>query len=300
MLFLKQRFLIVLMIDFCDFEKDVDLKNFCTIRIGGKAKYLFVAKSTRDLIQCCKFCLNNNLKFKLIGLGANLIFSDNGFDGVIIVNKTNKFKVKGKNISCNSGFLISELLQTAKNNSLSGIENLAGIPSTAGGACVGNLGAFECNFGDFVEWVEVLDLSTFKRKKLKHDECKFGYRSSIFKGNNFIILNVCVLLSLGEKNQIAEKMKQAVEKKCSSQPMNKLTAGSMFKRCEIMPAKIIDELGLKGLRIGDAMVSKKHAGFVENIGNASEKDVKQLNKIIKEKVFLSSGVMIEEEVEFVE
>ena len=315
--------------------KDVCLKDFCTFKIGGKAKFLFVATKIEDLIDVCLFAKLHNIKYKIIGLGANLLFDDLGYNGLIIVNKTNKIcfalgdpstplRMTAKdNSNCHSeqtkcveeshkrsdkcfvlvdsGVNVTNLIMKCCERSLCGFECLAGIPSTVGGAVVNSLGAFDTSFSDYVEWVECYHKSDLTKKlRLSKDECKFSYRSSLFKCGNYIITKVKLRLFEDDKTLIQKRIKEAVEKKKSTQPLDKPSAGSVFKRSNIIPAKVIDELGLKGTKIGGAEISTKHAGFIVNSNFATSKDVKQLITLIQEKVKSATNEDLTPEIEFVE
>ena len=284
-----------------EFESQVSLKDFCTFRIGGNAKFLFIAKDTKTLIEVCCYATNHNIKYKIIGLGANLLFDDLGFNGLIIVNKTNEILFRKNSVFVSSGFNVTNLIMKCYARSLCGLENLAGIPSTVGGAVVNSLGAFNINFSDFVEYVECYHKSDLTKKlRLHHNECKFGYRTSLFKRDEHIITRVKLRLFEDDKTLIQKRIKEAVEKKKSSQPLDQYSAGSVFKRNNIIPAKVIDELGLKGTKMGGAEISRKHAGFIINKTNATCEDVKRLITFIQEKVKSATNEDLEPEIEFVE
>lgn len=283
-----------------NFLKNVSLKNYCTFRIGGSAKFLYLANTTSDLLNVSSYCYENNLKFKVIGLGANLLFADDGFDGVIVVNKSNNATFYSNSVVADSGINITNLIMRCYLRNLCNFERLVGIPATVGGAVVNNLGAFETTFGDFVEYVEVYDVKNAKILKLDKNQCNFSYRNSIFKNENYIILKVKINLKHDTKSAIKERINYSILRKSSTQPLEFANAGSVFKRGNIIPAKIIDELGLKGTRIGDAEISTKHSGFIVNLGNATSKDIKQLIALIKEKVYTKTGELLEPEIEFVD
>lgn len=289
------------MISLKSFFKDVSLKNYCTFNIGGNAKYLYVAHSTKQLINVCYFCERHNIKYKVIGCGANLLFSDEGFNGAIIVNKTQKIKLKKNLVVCESGVNLTKLIYLLKDKNLGGFESLASIPATVGGAVVNSLSAFDINLSDLVLSVECVHKNDIKKKLiLSNSECSFDYRNSIFKNENYIITKVVLKVENRDKNLIEDNINLAVNKKLNSQPVGELSAGSVFKRCSIIPAKVIDELGLKGTCFGGAKVSEKHAGFIVNIGNATCLDVLQLINFIKQRVFEATGESIETEIEYVD
>ena len=264
-----------LLMDNFEFEKGVDLKDFCTFHIGGKAKFLFIAKDTTALIKVCSYAKSYNIKYKIIGLGANLLFDDLGYNGLIIVNKTNKILFRKNNAFVSSGTHITNLIMKCCMRSLCGVERLAGIPSTVGGAVVNSLGAFDTNFSDYVEYVECYHKNDLTKKlRLSDNECKFGYRTSLFKSGDYIITRVKLKLFEDDKTLIQKRIQEAIEKKKNTQPLDQYSAGSVFKRTNIIPAKVIDELGLKGTKIGGAEISTKHAGFIINTKSATNEDLK--------------------------
>lgn len=314
-----------------EFKKGVSLKDLCTFHIGGKAKFLFVVKDSTTLIKVCSYAKAHNIKYKIIGLGANLLFDDLGFNGLIVVNKTNKILFKQGSqrskqsashgitettslglclqeqtnksavVYVDSGINVTNLIMKCCMRSLCGFERLSGIPSTVGGAVVNSLGAFDTNFSDYVEYVECYHKSDLTKKlRLSKDACKFGYRTSLFKSGDYIITKVKLKLSEDNQTLIQKRIKEAIEKKKTTQPLDQYSAGSVFKRTNIIPAKLIDELGLKGTKIGGAEISTKHAGFIVNNANATSEDVKQLISLIQEKVKSATNEDLTPEIEFVE
>ena len=289
------------MIDFKNYNVkfNENLKNYCTFKIGGNAKYLFVIKTNKDLINVCKLCKKHNIKYKIIGMGANLLFDDLGYNGAIIVNKINNIKFKNSLVYADGGVNLTSLIIKASELGLCGLENLSGIPSTIAGGIANNVGAFGVEIADSVESVECYD-ENFNKQILTKKECEFNYRNSVFKHRNLIITKAVLNLMKDEKSLINKRIQNAIKQKSTTQPLNQPSAGSVFKRCEIIPAKVIDELGLKGTKIGGAEISVKHAGFVVNNSSATSKDVKELINLIKQKVKTVHNVDLKEEIEFVE
>ncbi len=280
--------------------KDASLDRFSTFRIGGKAKHLFIVRDNINLLMVCYLSRLHNLKYKVIGLGANLLFDDDGYNGVIVVNKSDNIMSRDNHVFASRGASMGKLINRCKLRNLSGLENLSGIPSTVGGAVVNNLGAFDCSIADCIEQVECYKKSNLsKRIILKKDDCRFQYRDSIFKHKDYIITRVKFKLNYDNADEINNRITDIINKKSSSQPLNQHSAGSVFKRGKIIPAKVIDELRLKGEHIGGAMVSTKHAGFIVNTGNATSKDVLNLISKIKSQVKISYDEDLEEEIEFV-
>lgn len=279
---------------------NVSLKDFCTFHIGGSAKFLCIAKSNTQLIEVCNYCKTHNIRYKIIGLGANLLFDDLGFDGMIIVNKSNKILFRKLAVYVDAGVNVTSLIMTCYARSLCGFECLAGIPSTIGGAVVNSLGAFNTTLSDFVEYVECYNKSNLNKKlRLTNKQCKFGYRTSIFKNGDYIISRVKLRLIQDDKTLIQQRIADSIEKKKTTQPLDYPSAGSVFKRGKIIPAKAIDELGLKGTKIGGAEISIKHAGFIINTHSATSEDVKQLISLIQDKVKSTYNENLEIEIEFV-
>ena len=281
--------------------KNKSLKDFCTFKIGGEAKYIYVCNTTSALISVIKHCKKKDIKFKVIGLGANLLFSDNGYNGAIIVNRTNKLLFRQDSVYADGGVNVTNLIKKCYLRSLGGLENLSGIPATVGGGVVNNLGAFDSTLSDYIDYVKVIDInSPDKIYKLNKKDCKFDYRHSIFQNSDLVVLRVKFVLFKEQKTLIQQRIKATIEKKTSTQPLNYPSAGSVFKRSDIIPAKVIDELGLKGLIVGNAQISTKHAGFIVNLGKASSQDVKGLISVIKYKVKDIYNKELETEIEFVD
>lgn len=281
--------------------KNYSLKNLSTFKIGGECKFAFICYSTKAIISSIKYCKTHKIPFKIIGLGANLLFNDNGYNGAIIVNKSNNIEFLNSEVLADSGVNVSNLINKCYLRSLSGLENLAGIPATIGGGVVNNLGAFNTELSEFVDYVSVVDLNNpNKIINLPNKACDFGYRHSIFQNNQYAILKVKLNLKQDEKSLIHERIVNAIKTKTQSQPLNYPSAGSVFKRSNIIPAKLIDQLGLKGKVIGRAKISDKHAGFIVNLDNASSEDVKNLISFIKTEIEKAYNQQLETEIEFVD
>lgn len=281
--------------------KNQSLKDFCTFKIGGKAKYVYIYNTTPALVSTIKHCKKKGIKFKVIGLGANLLFSDSGYNGAIIVNRTNNVLFRQDSVYADSGVNVTNLIKKCYLRSLGGLENLSGIPATIGGGVVNNLGAFGSTLSDFIDYVKVIDTNNPDRVySINKKDCNFDYRKSIFQNSDLVILRVKFILQKEDKTLIQKRIASAIEKKTSAQPLNYPSAGSVFKRNDIIPATVIDELGLKGLMVGKAQISKKHAGFIVNLGGATSQDVKGLISVINYKVNEVYGKNLQPEIEFVD
>lgn len=267
-------------------KKNVLLKNFTTFRIGGKARYFFVAKTKEDLIKAIVAAKKAKLPFFILGGGSNVLVSDGGFKGLVI-----KY---GQSLSS----YVSK-----------GLEWAAGIPGTIQGAIYGNAGAFGKSMKDIVKEVEVFDVKTEKIKIFKNKDCRFSYRNSIFKKNkNLIILSVKIKTKKEKKGDealassstfAAARVKQYLDYKKQNHPWNYPSAGSVFKNPDgFSAAWLVEACGLKGKRIGKAEISKKHANFIINLGGAKEKDVVKLINLAKKTVKKKFKINLQEEIQF--
>jgi UDP-N-acetylmuramate dehydrogenase len=224
-------------------RENVLLRDYTTFKIGGPARYFFVAKSKEDLKNAILWAKKKKLPFFILGGGSNVLFSDNGFKGLVIKLQNTQYEIRNTKIVAEAGVPLQKLvLETAKKG-LSGLENLAGIPGTLGGAIWGNAGAFGREIGDLVEEVKVLDVgsSRLEVKKLRNKGCKFGYRDSIFKRKkNWIILEATLKLKKGKRKEIEEKIKEFLKLRKEKQPLEFPSAGSVFKNVPIekVPKKI--------------------------------------------------------------
>lgn len=280
-------------------KKDVNLRNYCTIKIGGNAKILYEVDDLQSLEQVCLKCIAHNIKYKVIGNGSNLIFDDRGYDGSIIVNKASKITKRNCSLYISSGTRISSIISYSLKHGLSGLENFAGIPATLGGAIVNNMGAFNSDISNLIDYVVCIDTNTNKKIKLKNIDCNFKYRDSIFKTGRYIIMSAKLNLQTDNSTNIKQRICEAIKHKTSTQPLNYLSAGSVFKRGDLIPAKLIDEFGFKGHFLGGVMVSNKHAGFIVNFNNGTSEEFKMLASRIKQAIDSYYHTNLEYEVEFV-
>jgi len=288
-------------------RKNVFLKNYTTFKIGGPAKYFFVARTKENLITAILVAKKNNLPFFILGGGSNLLVSDKGYKGLIIKTKNSPKEslrlptgqAKLKNIYVEAGTLLAKVVLEATKNNLTGLEWTAGIPGTVGGAIRGNAGAFRRSMKDIVKEVEVYDIKNEKIIILKNKNCKFGYRDSIFKHKkNFIILSVIFRLKKGNSKRIKMKIKEFLNYRKETQPLNFPSAGSVFKNpAGFSAGELIEKCGLKGKRIGNVKISEKHANFIVNLGGGKAKNVKKLINLAKKRVKNKFGVVLEEEIQ---
>ena len=284
------------------YEKDVLLKNYTTYRVGGKAKYIVYPKNVDSLVRLIKYLKTNRIKFKVLGNGSNLLFSDKEYDGVLIkLSEFNDIKFLAKNkVKVGAGYNLIKLSLVTAKKSLTGLEFASGIPGTVGGSVFMNAGAYKSDMGYVVESVKVLtpDLNIIN---LENKEMNFHYRTSFLKTHpNYICLEVIIKLNKGKKDAIEEVIKERRKRRLESQPLEYPSAGSVFRNPENdFAGRLIEESGLKGKRQGGAMISSKHANFVINYKNAKAEDIKSLIELAHDKVLENYNIDLKIEQEFV-
>ena len=286
-----------------DYKISEPLSKHTSFKIGGNAAIYLIIESEEQLKEIVLKCKELDIKYYLLGNGSNVLFSDNGFDGVII-STSEKFngirKINENTFECDSGVKLSALCNYALENSLTGFECLYGIPGTIGGAIITNAGAYGGEISDVAIEVKHID-NEGNFGSFIGDEIDFSYRHSAYETNGYLICSVVFVCEKGNKDEIKSKMDDLISRRKDKQPLEFPSAGSTFKRpVGGYAAALIEQAGLKGMSVGDAEVSTKHSGFVINKGNATQKDTLELIKQIKEKVFEHSGIELECEVRIVE
>ena len=282
--------------------ENVDMKKYTTYRAGGKAKLMVFPKNIEDLIKLLKYIKKNNIKYKVLGKGSNVLFSDSLYDGIII--KLDEFKnieINDTEIKVGAGYSLIGLSLKCARMGLSGLEFASGIPGTIGGAVFMNAGAYKSDMGYIVKEVKVLT-PDLKIKTLSNKEMDFHYRTSFLAKNpDYICLEATLSLEKGNRDLILEVISDRKRRRLESQPLEFPSAGSVFRNPEgDYAGRIIEEMGYKGKRIGDAKVSDKHANFVINVGNAKGDDIKKLILEIQTKVKEEYGIELKIEQEFVD
>ncbi len=282
---------------------DVPMKNYTSFKIGGKAEKFLKIKNEEELKNAIKYARENNLKITIIGNGSNLLVLDSGIKGLVLKIEIDDLKIEKKEnyveVTVGSGYKTMALGAKLMNEGITGFEELSGIPGTIGGAIFMNAGAYGKEIKDINISTKCMDYDG-NIFILQNKEQEFEYRSSIFKNEKYIILETKLKLEDGKKEEIKNKINEFLSSRKEKQPLEYPSAGSTFKRQEgVITAKLIDECGLKGVKIGGAMVSAKHAGFIVNYSNATAKDVLNLIKYVKEKIYEKYGIKIEEEIRIV-
>lgn len=278
--------------------KDEEMKNYTTFKIGGKVSALVQPRNIDEVKETVALCKTNDIPYYILGNGSNLLVADEGYNGVVIqiYKNLSHIKVEGDYIIAEAGALLSRIASEALKSSLTGFEFAHGIPGTLGGAVVMNAGAYG---GEMKQVLVEATVMNEKGELLKVNEkaLELGYRTSSIAKNNWIVLGAKLKLSKGDKESISATMKDFMGRRKEKQPLDKPSAGSTFKRPEgHFAGKLIMDAGLKGYKVGGAMVSDKHCGFIVNDGNATCEDVKALIKHVSEVVNERFNVVLEPEV----
>lgn len=278
---------------------NADMKKYTSFKAGGNATLLVVPQSIDELMSAMDLVKKSGLPFFFLGNGTNVLVKDNGYNGVIIKlgEPFSRIEVQDSCLTAYAGARISWASREAMENSLTGLEFASGIPGSVGGAVFMNAGAYEKEIADVLESVEVISIDGQKKYKLDKEECQLAYRHSIFHETKDVILSATFRLQSGDKDKIAARMKELMEKRNTKQPVNLPSAGSFFKRpVGHFAGKLIQEAGLKGLSVGGAQISPLHAGFVVNTGEATATDILELMKLVQHTVLDKFGVQLEPEV----
>ncbi len=282
------------------YEDDVKLSQLSSIRIGGRGRIVIFPDSGDKLTSVLGYIKNEGIPFRIVGRMTNILPPDEDFEiPVITTRRYLGFSVTDDGlVLANAGESLIRILRFCAEDDLGGCEALSGIPGTLGGLVTMNAGAFGAEISDFFLEARVLDIKTGKIFRILRDDMHFSYRSSVVKGSELLILSVKLKLKQKPKNEIYSDIAKYKQLRLSSQPTEP-SLGSVFMRCgDVIPSRLIDEMGLRGRMIGGAVISEKHAGFIVNRGGATAKDFKALVEFIKGTVFTQAGVTITEEVEY--
>ncbi|MBU4484913.1 UDP-N-acetylmuramate dehydrogenase [bacterium] len=285
-----------------EFLIDESLANYSTMKVGGTADAVFIPKDKEDLMCAIKFAIENKIKFIVLGKGSNTLVRDGGVRGLVIILNDNwsGYSIKEEN----NEFVFVEVLTGTKTDDFtnicidkgwSGFEALSGIPGTIGGNVSMNAGTKYGVIGDIIESVQGVDKLLNERSILR-DKLELGYRK-IKLPRPFVLTSVILKLKKVKSEDVASKVTECIEERQEMQPWELPSLGSVFKRpSRGYAGQLIEEAGLKCVRVGGARISEKHAGFILNEGNATAKDVLVLIGLIKDKVKQCSGVNLEIEI----
>lgn len=274
------------------------MKKHTTFRIGGEADYFVMPRTKEEVKQTVAVCREEQAPYSIVGNGSNLLVSDAGYRGVVIqiFKEMSRAEAEGTRIRAQAGASLAKIAGIALEAGLCGFEFAAGIPGTLGGACVMNAGAYGGEMKDVLVNVTVLD-EEGRIITIDKEHLELGYRTSVIAKKGYVVLEAELELQEGNREEIRALMDELKDKRTSKQPLEYPSAGSTFKRPEgYFAGKLIQEAGLRGFRVGDAMVSEKHCGFVINAGEASAAEVDSLMKQVSERVQAQFGVTLEPEV----
>lgn len=282
------------------FEESVGFPTLSSIRLGGTAAVVAYPDSISMLTQLLRFLSEKAKKFKVVGKMSNVLPPDTRYDGLILkTTEMNNYSFTGTSLCAECGVSVPTLAYKTALLGISGLEELSGIPGTVGGLVAGNAGAFGKSVADVLSEATVYDAGRGTVLTLRNDELDFSYRNSIFKEKPLFLLSAVFDLSPSSKEEVRAKILKYREERMSKQPYDYSSLGSVFKRPEgAYAAKLIDDLGLRGYRIGGAMISEKHAGFIVNLGDATSSDVKRLVQYVEERVLTEYGITLEREIEY--
>ncbi len=264
-----------------------------TYRAGGPAEVYVYPQTREEWSFVLKLARTGNIPLRIIGFGSNILVSGKGLGGIVCsTKKMNNIRVEGDHIRAEAGAALDKVCELACKAGLAGMEKLSGIPGSVGGAVYMNAGAFGQETFDSLEYFDVIDLEGRPATLLKED-VKFGYRR-VEGIANCIILSACFKLAKGEFTQLIETRNTIQHKRVEKQPLEYPSAGSVFKRpVGDYASRLIDDTGLRGLSVGGAKVSEKHAGFIVNFNHATPEDIKALMDQVRQKVKEKHGVELE-------
>lgn len=307
-------------------KHDYPLKNLTTMKVGGPAKYFLNVKSERNLIKTIEWANKKKIRWYIVGDGSNLIPADNGFDGLIIKNEIKEFKKNGNKVLAGAGNNLLKIIKKLNWLGLEGMEKMAGIPGTVGGAIYGCAGAYGQEIKDCLVKVKVLILPLGSIRWLSKKQCRFGYRESIFKNKkNWIILGAEFKFKKRNQKELSKISKEIIKLREQKYQPGLLCPGSFFKNIvvkeikpkllrenflsKIPPDKIIhgkvpagyilEEAGARGMKIGDIKVAGHHGNLIYNLGRGKSSDIVKLAKILKEKVMEKFGINLNEEIQYI-
>lgn len=272
------------------------LAKYSSFRTGGKAANIIFPESTEEFVTA----LRENPGAAVLGNLSNTLVLDGGIDGtVIITTKLNSVSVNGNTVIAAAGASLTSVAVAARDASLAGCEFLYGIPGTVGGGVFMNAGAYGGEIADIIENAVVFTPDG-KVTTLSKDDLDLGYRTSKLQSTRYILLSAAFSLQSGNKEVISSAMDDLMNRRMTTQPLDKPSCGSTFKRpAGNFAGKLISDCGLKGMSVGGAQVSEKHAGFIVNSGGATSRDILDLVQLVKKTVFEKTGVLLEEEIRII-
>ena len=284
-----------------ELRRDEPMARHTTFKVGGPATLMALPGTEEELLAAVRTALEEGITPLFVGNGSNLLVDDAGLDALVVKTapRVSRVEVRENTLRAGAGISLAQLASEAADHGLTGLEFAHGIPGSLGGAVVMNAGAYGGELCQVISQVRALD-SRGQVRELAGDACDFSYRHSRFSAGGWLILSATVELASGDPAAIRGRMEELMARRKAKQPLEYPSAGSTFKRPEgHFAAALIEGCGLKGLTVGGAQVSEKHAGFVINIGSATCRDILDLMDQVRERVFRETGVELEPEVKYV-
>lgn len=281
-----------------DIQQNVSLKELTTFRVGGPVRYFAQAENWEAMLGLREFAKEQGVPFLVIGGGSNVLFSDEGYPGLVILNRMKQIHFQQNTVTAEGGVTWTQLVMLAGEQNLGGISGFCNVPGTIGGAVYGNAGIPHVCMSDIFLSATILPANGNKPMIVGPDYAQFGYRTSRFKQTKDIILSATMHLVPMPKGAIKQQVNDFVKMRIQKQPAG-LTCGSFFKNPSLFPSAgwLIEQAGCKGMKLGDAMVSEKHANFFMNTGKATASDILNLALKVHKKVKEKFDIHLEPEVQ---
>lgn len=285
-------------------QREVLLAPYTTFKIGGPAEYVVVVHTRDELLRALSAARADGVSWMVLGGGSDVLVSDKGVRGLVIKMELRDvvFDDMQHRVRAGAGVLLAALIRQSLQHELTGLEYAIGVPATVGGAVWANLGARGSAIADVLVEVTVIDGDGVERR-VSRDECRFAYRDSIFKHEKLVIVDALFQLRRGATEEIQQRIRELSSLRSATQDVGAQCAGCVFRNPSDQTtepaAKLIDDLGLKGMHIGGAQVSDVHANFIINTGSATADDVVQLISYVKQHVRDNTGVQLQEEIEYI-
>jgi len=303
-------------------EHNITLADFTTFKIGGPADYFIRVQQSEETLAALRWAQDQQVRVFILGGGSNILFPDEGYRGLVIKLDYQQLVIANEQVTVGSGYSLAELIKKTLAESLIGLEFAAGIPGSVGGAVVGNAGTYGESMNDVLDYINYIDIDTLQSKHMNTTDGDFAYRHSTFKEHNYIITEVALSLHKGEAFASQAIINERLAIRQAKHPLEP-SAGCIFKNIlmdqvdtaalkkhqldltafeqynKIPAGFLIDSLDLKGLTIGGAQISLKHANYIINNGSATAKDIITLVSLIKQRVRDTYGIQLQEEARFV-
>ncbi len=286
-------------------EREYPLSKLTTLGVGGPANWVAFCKSGREVIAAIRFCCRHGMDYFLMGGGSNVLAADKGFRGMIILNRIEDFRIEGDIVTCGAGVMLQRAVELTGAAGLAGMESLAGIPGTVGGAIAGNAGAYGCTIAD-----SLVDVKLFHPDRGTYSEARenlgFRYRHSDLKNSGIAILSARFKLEPANADKLKEKMEQILAERWQKLPRENISAGCFFRNVEqenaphgkLAAGELLEQIGAKQMAVGNAGVYPRHTNILINKGGATASELRELSQRLKRRVKETFDIDLTEEVIF--